>query len=115
MLHRLRTPDSSTPPTRTRTQRDEALDALLHRTAVGDREAFARLYDATCGAVFGLATASTDDAAAAESATLRAYLRVWQSAPDYPRRGGSALSWIRAITAQEIGERPRVMAVERAT
>jgi len=70
------------------------LAGLVERTAAGDRDAFADLYDATCRRAYGLALRVTGQAATAEDVVQDAYLQVWRSAPEFARGRGSTTSWI---------------------
>ena len=74
--------------------REEALVGLLLETAAGDEAAFARLYDATRGRVFGLTLRILREPKEAEEAALEAYWAVWQRAADYDPRRGAPMTWL---------------------
>lgn len=73
---------------------DADLAGLVERTASGDRDAFASLYDATSRRAYGLALRVTGQAALAEDVVQDAYLQVWRSATDYSRDLGAPTPWI---------------------
>ena len=76
--------------------RRRELDGLLLRVGQGDREAFARLYAQTRGAVYALALSLLGDAHEAQDVAQDAYVRVWESAPAY-RSQGSPMAWLLTI------------------
>ena len=86
---------------------EEELDTLLLRTGRGDREAFARLYGLSRGAVYGLALALLHDAQEAQDVSQDVFVKVWESAPSY-RPQGTPMAWLdeeswNAIPAGEPG------------
>lgn len=76
--------------------RDRELDGLLLRVGQGDREAFARLYGLTRGAVYALALSLLRDAHEAQDVAQDVYVRVWESAPAY-RPQGSPMAWLLTV------------------
>ena len=74
------------------------LERLLLRTARGDEDAFAVLYDRVAAAVWGLALRIVRDPARAEEVTQEALLEVWRTAPRYDARRGSARTYVMTIT-----------------
>ncbi|TYL55061.1 sigma-70 family RNA polymerase sigma factor [Nocardioides sp. BGMRC 2183] len=83
------------------------LAALLNRSARGDRDAFARLYDATAARVHGLVLRVVRDPAQAEEVTQETYLEVWRTASRYDADRGSALSWLLTIGHRKAVDRVR--------
>lgn len=81
----------------TKEEKDRELDRLLLRVGRGDREAFARLYALTRGAVYALALSLLRDAHEAQDVAQDAFVRVWESAPAY-RSQGSPMAWLLTIT-----------------
>jgi RNA polymerase sigma-70 factor, ECF subfamily len=73
------------------------LAALLERTASGDREAFAKFYDATAAAAHGLALRVVGSRALAEEVTQEAYLALWRAAGRFNRNRGTAFSFLITI------------------
>lgn len=80
----------------TKEEKDRELDRLLLRVGQGDREAFARLYNLTRGAVYALALSLLRDAHEAQDVAQDAFVRVWESAPAY-RSQGSPIAWLLTI------------------
>lgn len=77
---------------------DEAsLRVLMDRTARGDQEAFAEVYDRTSGQVLRLIHDIVSDRAAAEEVLQAAYLDVWRCAGEGAAVSGSVLGWIAEI------------------
>lgn len=68
--------------------------ALVARIAAGDREAFARFYDAMAAAAFGLIRRIVRDPAAAEEVLQEVFLQVWREATRYDRQRGSPEAWL---------------------
>lgn len=67
---------------------------LLQRTARGDEEAFAALYDALSPAVYGMAKRVIRNPARAEEVAQEVFLQVWQTAPRFDPSKGNAKSWV---------------------
>jgi RNA polymerase sigma-70 factor (ECF subfamily) len=83
------------------------LRALLVRAAAGEQEAFTRLYDATSGAVYGLALRILRDSAEAEEVALDVFLQVWRDAGRYDPARGSPLTWLLLLTRSRAIDRLR--------
>ncbi len=77
------------------------LESMLSAVAKGDRDAFAHLYDAVSGDVYGVAMLRADDASAAEELTRRALVDVWERAATFDAGRADALAWILAITDEQ--------------
>jgi RNA polymerase sigma-70 factor, ECF subfamily len=73
------------------------LEALLGRVALGDRQAFRALYDASAKRMFDASLRLLGDPALAEDATLEAYLRIWRAADRFDPARGVALAWMGRI------------------
>lgn len=80
---------------------------LIELTAGGDREAFARLFDATSPYVNGLAVRIVGDASAAEEVVMEVYVQVWQQAGRYDAARGAPLSWMLNIARSRAIDRLR--------
>ena len=78
-------------------ERQDRLAALLARTALGDREAFAALYQATSGQLFGVSLRIVRERGLAEEALQDAFLRIWSHAAEYARAKSAPLTWMSAI------------------
>lgn len=76
--------------------RERKLEQLLVRVGQGDREAFARLYSLTRGAVYALALSLLRDAHEAQDVAQDVYVKVWESAPAY-RPQGSPMAWLLTV------------------
>ncbi len=61
-------------------QDDVDVDALVARVALGDRDAFERLYDELSSSVYGVARRVVRDPARAEDVTQEVFLEVWRKA-----------------------------------
>jgi RNA polymerase sigma-70 factor (ECF subfamily) len=77
---------------------EESLDALLARTASGDKLAFRALYDRTSGRLFAICLRIARNRTLAEDFLQEAFARVWERAPQFDRQRGSALAWMIALT-----------------
>lgn len=75
-------------------QQDHELAWLIQKAAGGDEGAFARFYDLTSSAVFGLAVRILRDRAAAEDVTIEVYLHAYRQAGNYDFERGSPLAWL---------------------
>ena len=78
-------------------RRDQELEQLLLQVGRGDRDAFARLYGLTRGAVYALALSLLRDAHEAQDVAQDAFVKVWENAPTY-RPQGSPMAWLLTIT-----------------
>lgn len=83
--------------TDTKAQDDDALVALLSRTADGDRVAFAELYRLTAGALFAVLKRMLSSNEAAEDVLQDVYVSVWLKAGEYSEQRGRALTWLKSI------------------
>lgn len=75
---------------------DPLLD-LMAATARGDHKAFARLYQATSGRLFGLALAILRRRDLAEDTLQEAFTRIWRAAPSYDPSKGAPMGWLSTI------------------
>lgn len=73
---------------------EDAVETLLGRVARGDEQAFAEVYDALAGAVFGLVRRVLRDPVRSEEVTQEVFLQVWQTAPRFDARRGRAKTWV---------------------
>lgn len=83
------------------------LAQLLRRSARGDEEAFAELYDATSRRIYGLVLRVVRDPAMSEEVTQEVYLDVWRTSARFDAERGSALSWIMTIAHRTAVDRVR--------
>lgn len=82
-----------TPPT----DRDADLAAALARAGLGDRAAFARVYDATCAQLFGIVLRIQRDRALAEDVLQEVYVGAWRAAASYDAAQSTPLGWLASI------------------
>jgi RNA polymerase sigma-70 factor, ECF subfamily len=80
---------------------------LLARSARGDAEAFAELYDATSARAYGLALRVVRDPAQAEEVVQEVYLDVWRQAGRYDAGRGSPIGWLLTIVHRRAVDRVR--------
>lgn len=67
---------------------------LIERAALGDQDAFARLYDDTVPKVYGLVLRVVRDPALAEDVTRRVFVGAWLQAGHYDASRTSVLAWL---------------------
>ncbi len=70
---------------------------LLHRAALGDEDAFSRLYDETAPQLFALIRRVVRDVAMSEEVLQEVYVEVWRQATRFDVRRGSAHGWLCTI------------------
>lgn len=70
---------------------------LLARTALGDEDAFSRLYDETAPQLFALIRRVVRDVSMSEEVLQEVYVEVWRQATRFDARRGSARGWLRTI------------------
>ncbi|GAB2594371.1 ECF RNA polymerase sigma factor SigK [Pseudactinotalea suaedae] len=95
---------------------------LMRRSARGDEQAFAELYDLTSSRLYGLVIRVVRDPAQAAEVTQDCYLQIWQNAARFDPDRGSVLGWMltlahrravdRVRSAQSTVERDRRYAVQ---
>lgn len=71
--------------------------ALLRAVGRGDQSAFARLYDAVSGRLFGLVTAIVRDRAAAEDVLQESFMQIWRRASTFDPDRADALVWMSLV------------------
>jgi RNA polymerase sigma-70 factor, ECF subfamily len=87
--------------------RTDPLGQLLRRSARGDEQAFAKVYDALAARGYGLALRVVRDPAQAEEVVQEAFLDVWRTASRFDPARGSATSWVLTIVHRKAVDRVR--------
>lgn len=77
-------------------ERDD-IEALIARVALGDRDAFSRLYDATSGKLFSICFRILKQRAIAEDSMQDVYVKIWKNADRYQVTGHSPMTWLITI------------------
>lgn len=83
------------------------LEDWLARTALGDRAAFARVYDHTSAKLFGVLLRVLKDRVEAEDALQDVFIKVWHGAKSYRANGYSPMTWLIAVTRNHAIDRLR--------
>ena len=79
------------------TDRSRDLAALLARTALGDRGAFAQLYERTSAHLFAVVLRIQRDRALAEDLLQDIYVAVWKAAGSFDAARSQPLTWLTSI------------------
>ncbi|PPK90905.1 RNA polymerase sigma-70 factor (ECF subfamily) [Kineococcus xinjiangensis] len=82
-------------------------EELLQAAGHGDEQAFAALYDATSGAVFGTVLRVLRDRAQSEEVTQEVYLEAWRTATRFDAGRGSARTWLITMAHRRAVDRVR--------
>jgi len=90
---------------------EESLEAVLERAALGDREAFARLWKRFAGDLLRLCRRILDSDAEAEDARSESFLRAWQAFASYDR-ARPFRTWLLSVAAHHCVDRLRRRAGE---
>lgn len=88
---------------------DEDPGVLMQRVALGDAEAFGRLYDLVAKPVFGLVCRVLRDRAQAEEVTQDVMLELWRGAGRYRPERGAVMSWVLTIAHRRSVDRVRAV------
>ena len=75
----------------------QALDRLLARSALGDRRAFAELYQASAAKLFGVALRILRREDWAEEVLQECYVSVWRHAREYSAARAAPMTWMTSI------------------
>jgi RNA polymerase sigma-70 factor, ECF subfamily len=77
--------------------RSDELCASLSRVALGDRAAFARVYELTSAHLFGVAQRMLGDRQWAEDVLQESFVNVWKNATSYNAALSQPMTWLIAI------------------
>lgn len=78
-------------------QRSRELSLLLSRAGLGDRSAFARLYERTSGHLFAVVLRIQRDRALAEELLQDIYVSIWKAAASFDAAQSQPLTWLTSI------------------
>jgi RNA polymerase sigma-70 factor (ECF subfamily) len=78
-------------------ERSRELSSLLARAGLGDRAAFARLYELTSGHLFAVVLRIQRDRAQAEDLLQEIYVSVWKAAASFDAARSQPLTWLTHI------------------
>ena len=78
-------------------ERSLTLSRLLARTGLGDRAAFATLYDQTSSHLLGVVLRIHRDRAQAEDILQEVYVNVWRAAQSFDAAQSQPLTWLTSI------------------
>ena len=79
------------------TERSLELSKLLARAGVGDRAAFATLYEQTSAHLLGVVLRIQRDRAQAEDILQEVYVNVWRAAQSFDAAQSQPLTWLSSI------------------
>lgn len=75
----------------------DQLETLLHRTAEGDREAFAALYQHSSQRLYGLLLHWLKERELAADVLQEGYIKIWLKAGEFQYRKGSPMAWMFSV------------------
>lgn len=90
------------------------LAELVHRSAEGDQDAFAELYDRTSRRVYGIVWRVLRSADHAAEVTQEVYSEVWRQATRFEAGKGSVLAWVATMAHRRAVDRVRSVTREVA-
>jgi RNA polymerase sigma factor (sigma-70 family) len=79
------------------TARSKELGQLLARSGLGDRNAFANLYQRTSAHLFGVILRINRDKAQAEDVLQEVYVNVWRAAKTFDAAQSQPLTWLTSV------------------
>nr|BFD88533.1 sigma-70 family RNA polymerase sigma factor [Streptomyces sp. Xyl84] len=83
------------------------LEQLVGKVALGDREAFAAVYDLVAAPVLGVVRGVLRDRAQSEEVSQEVLVEVWRTAPRYRPERGTAINWILTLAHRRAVDRIR--------
>ncbi|MED5620836.1 sigma-70 family RNA polymerase sigma factor [Ideonella sp. BN130291] len=101
-------------------ERSRELGTLLSRTGLGDRGAFAELYERTSGHLFAVVLRIQRDRALAEELLQEIYVNVWKAASGFDAAQSQPLTWLTSIarnraidSLRRAGTQPQLVSASR--
>lgn len=88
---------TAAPPPNDKADAAREIAALLSRVALGDRAAFARLYERTSSHLLGQILRIRHDRAASEDILQEVYINVWRAAGAFDARIAQPMTWLASI------------------
>ena len=79
------------------TARSLEIAPLIARSALGDRDAFRQLYEATCPQLFAVVLRIQRDRALAEDLMQDIYVNVWRAAGSFDAAQSQPMTWLTSI------------------
>ncbi len=104
----------STPP-QAWSERSTALAQLLSRVALGDRQAFKALYEATHAHLFGVILRINTNSAQAEDVLQEVFINVWRAAQGFEAARSQPMTWLTSIARNRAIDSLRRRKTEVAT
>ncbi|MBI5090594.1 MAG: ECF RNA polymerase sigma factor SigK [Actinobacteria bacterium] len=92
---------------------DDPQAALLKRSARGDQDAFAQLYDELAPLVYGVVLKVVRDPSQSEEVTQEVFVELWRIATRYDTARGSVRSWAATIAHRRAVDRVRAEQASR--
>lgn len=80
-----------------RSERSQELSALLSRVALGDRQAFEKLYRLSSSQLFGVVLRINSDRAQAEEVLQEVFVNIWRAAGGFDTALSQPLTWLTSI------------------
>jgi RNA polymerase sigma factor (sigma-70 family) len=77
--------------------RSDELASLMSRSALGERAAFARLYDLTSGHLFAVVLRIQRDRALAEDLLQEVYVNLWRAAGSFDAAQSQPMTWLTSV------------------
>ncbi len=97
------------------TERSQALAAALARVALGDRAAFAQLYQLSSAQMFGVIVRINSDRAQAEDILQDCFVNIWRAAQGFDPTRAQPMTWLTSIARTRAIARLRRRKAEVAT
>lgn len=86
---------------------DERLATLMQRTARGDQDAFAEIYDALSGPVYGLVRRVLRDPAQSQEVAQEVMVEIWRQATRFDSAKGSVKGYVLTVAHRRAIDRVR--------